>query len=120
MARRNVERTIVYDGDTIVIQIRNKHGTFTVRLDRDVAEVLPLGRLHITGNCLTCPYLGVKLVPSGPTVKVHTLLCPVPPGHDVDHRNFDSLDCRRSNLRPLPRSVNRGLHRRNLKNRRAA
>ncbi|WP_041450456.1 HNH endonuclease [Anaeromyxobacter dehalogenans] len=104
-----MERTIVFDGDTIVVHIRNKHGNFTARLDRDAAERLPLDRLHITGNCLTTPYLGVKV--GGRTVKVHGLLCEAQAGHDVDHINFDSLDNRRSNLRSLPSGINRGRRR---------
>lgn len=34
----------------------------------------------------------------------------LPPGHVVDHKNGNSLDCRRENLRIIPEAVNRRAH----------
>jgi len=40
------------------------------------------------------------------TIFMHSLLCETGPGEDVDHRNRNSLDNRRSNLRPASRGEN--------------
>lgn len=42
----------------------------------------------------------------GKTRTLHSLICEVPEGRMVDHRNTNRLDCTRKNLRPATRSQN--------------
>jgi hypothetical protein len=60
-----------------------------------------------------CPTPNHIYAANGFGVLLHRCILDAPPGHDVDHRNGNTLDCRRENLRIIT-------HQENLRNRKVS
>lgn len=95
-----------YDGVTR-IPIISKHGYFEAVIDADMeSSARPYSwHIHRVRNL----FYAVAIVRENGKqrlVKLHDLVISVPPGKEVDHRDHNGLDCRRSNLRIATRQQN--------------
>lgn len=87
-------------------------GLFALIDENDFLRVSQI-KWYATRN-RTVTYAAGRLSACEKKIYLHRFLLEAPPGIQVDHRNSDGLDCRRSNLRlctPLENSHNRRLRR---------
>lgn len=101
MARPRSENTYEHVDGCTILHLSKGDDHFEVKIDSsDVAKVIerswrPLwnGRVYYVVSGTECLYL-------------HRFIIEPPAGMDVDHKNHDTLDCRRGNLRVATRSQN--------------
>ena len=90
------------------IAIRSKkHGSMEALIDSSDAQMIRSlnVRWHAKWHPSACTfYVSAKL--DGRTIYLHRIIARCPKGLVVDHRNFNGLDCRRTNIRIVTYSVN--------------